>query len=73
MLSTIKGIYENGKIIFTEEPPSKIKSEILITFLNDLSEDSSLKNNQIRFGSLKGKINFPADFNEPINDLKEYM
>jgi hypothetical protein len=73
MLSTIKGIYENGKIIFTEEPPFKTKWEILITFLNDLSEVAPLKNNQVRFGSLQGKINLPADFNEPLDELKEYM
>jgi hypothetical protein len=73
MLGTIKGIYENGKIIFIEEPPFKTKSDILITFLNDLTEEVKLKNNQVRFGSLQGKINTPASFNEPIEDLKEYM
>jgi len=25
------------------------------------------------FGYLKGKINVPDDFNEPLDDLKEYM
>ena len=31
------------------------------------------KNRDAAFGYLKGKINVPADFNEPLEDFKEYM
>lgn len=33
MLITIKGIYDDGKIIFTEEPPVKTKADVIFTFL----------------------------------------
>ena len=33
MYTAIKGIYENGKITFTEESPVKSKAEVVITFL----------------------------------------
>jgi len=31
------------------------------------------KNCSAAFGYLKGKINVPDDFNEPLEDFKEYM
>ena len=31
------------------------------------------KNRHAAFGCLKGKINVPDDFNEPLEDFKEYM
>jgi len=31
------------------------------------------KNRHAAFGYLKGKINVPDDFNEPLDDFKEYM
>jgi len=34
-------------------------------------EPSSLQKRP--FGSLKGKIGIPDDFNEPLDDLKDYM
>jgi len=32
MLTTIMGIYDNGKIILDEIPPVKNKSKIVVTF-----------------------------------------
>ena len=31
------------------------------------------KSRHAAFGYLKGKINVPDDFNEPLEDFKEYM
>ncbi|MCL2200156.1 MAG: type II toxin-antitoxin system RelB/DinJ family antitoxin [Defluviitaleaceae bacterium] len=31
------------------------------------------KDRRAAFGCLKGKINVPDDFNEPLDDFKEYM
>ena len=71
MLTTIKGYYENGSITLKEEPPIHEKTEVIVTFLN---EEKDKANNGKRIpGGLKGKVSIPDDFNEPIEDLKDYM
>ncbi len=65
---TIKGIYDNGKIIFIEEPPVRAKTEVTITFLLD-----SIKKPKRILGGLEGKIITPDDFNDSLDDLKDYM
>lgn len=65
---TIKDIYENGKIIFIEEPPVRAKTEVTITFHFD-----SIKKPKRILGGLEGKIITPDDFNDPLEDLKDYM
>ena len=51
-----------------------------VLFLNEIPLDSlkinSIQKKQSRreaFGSLKGKIHVPDDFNEPLSDFAEYM
>ncbi|MFN2440135.1 MAG: DUF2281 domain-containing protein [Chitinophagaceae bacterium] len=70
MLTTVKGIYNNGQIILDETPPVKNKARVVVTFLEEI-ESPSFK--QRPFGSLKGKIGIPDNFNEPLDDLKDYM
>jgi hypothetical protein len=69
MYTAIKGVYENGVLRMTETPPQIKKSEVVILFIND--SPSPLKG--VKLGSLEGKYNIPDDFNEPLDDLKEYM
>jgi Protein of unknown function (DUF2281) len=70
MLTTIKGIYQNGQIILEEKPPVTDDAEVFVTFTK-LSENK--KKNRV-FGAGKGSVLFmAADFNEPLEDLKEYM
>lgn len=71
MLNTVIGTYENGQITFDEQPPTKSKSRVFITFIEDNS--SKITKNKRVLGSLKGKINIPDDFNAPLEDLNEYM
>ncbi len=73
MLTTIKGIYEHGKIILTEEPPVKTKADVMITFLPVEESKTQNEKQKIILGLLEGKIKLPDDFNEPLDDLKEYM
>ena len=74
MLTSIKGIYENGRIVLSEKTPFTETTEVIVTFLEKKdSKDMQLQKNEILFGSLKGKVNLPDDFNEPLDDLKEYM
>ena len=71
MLTTIEGIYENGQVIFNETPPVHKKSKIFITFLEETESLSKLKKRP--FGTLRGTIHVPEDFNEPLEDLKDYI
>ncbi|WP_299287220.1 hypothetical protein [uncultured Mucilaginibacter sp.] len=70
MLTTIKGIYDNGKIVLDEMPPTKNKSKVVVTFLEEVQPFPVAKR---RLGSLKGKISIPDNFNDPLDDLNDYM
>jgi hypothetical protein len=71
MLTTIKGYYDHGQIVLEETPPVMTKTEVMVTFLTD---EATVKNPQKRkLGGLEGKVNLPEDFNEPLDDLKDYM
>lgn len=71
MLTSIKGYYEDGKIILNEEAPVKTKTEVMVTFL--IEENNDNKNHLRIPGALKGKVTIPDDFNKPLEDLKDYM
>jgi hypothetical protein len=72
MLTTIKGIYDHGKITLIEEPPiTATRAEVIITFLHE-QQNAFAKPKRI-LGGLEGKIIVPDDFNEPLDDLKDYM
>ena len=71
MLTTIEGIYENGRVIFDEIPPIKNRTKIFVTFLENETNPVKLKKRP--FGTLKGTITVPDNFNEPLEDLKDYM
>jgi hypothetical protein len=71
MLTTIKGVYEQGHIFLKEEAPVSSKTEVFVTFLTQEQEPKT--NGKRMPGGLKGKVNIPDDFNEPLDDLKDYM
>ena len=72
MYTAIKGIYENGKLTLLEPAPDVEKAEVLVTFLEEI-EHSVPKKRRVLGGlkNLGGSI--PEDFNEPLDDLKDYM
>jgi len=71
MLTAVKGYYDKGKITLTEQPLVDEKTEVIVTFLTRKVK-SKLKKKRI-LGVLKGKISVPEDFNDPLDDMKEYM
>ena len=71
MLTTIEGVYENGQVILTENPPLRKKAKVLITFMDEAEPDVSFKKRPL--GTMKGTIKMSEDFNESIDDLKDYM
>jgi hypothetical protein len=70
MLPTIKGYYDQGQIVLEEVPPVKTKTEVMVTFLT--GETSETKPSKRKLGGLEGKVKIPDDFNEPLDDLKDY-
>jgi hypothetical protein len=43
----------------------------MVTFLTE--ENTLVKKYKRKLGGLEGKVNLPDDFNEPLDDLKDYM
>jgi hypothetical protein len=69
MLTAIQGYYEKGRVTLKEDPHITAKTKVIVTFLQ---EEASLPVKR-RLGLLEGKITIPEDFNDPIDDLKDYM
>jgi len=56
--------------------PENLKVEVLhyVEFLrNKYNEKSSEKSQKRKFGSSEGKYKISADFNNPLDDFKDYM
>lgn len=70
MLTAIKSYYENGKIILSEEAPVKEKTEVMVTFPTEERQEMLPKR---KLGISEDKLTTPDDFNEPLEDLKDYM
>jgi len=71
MLTTIKGYYDHGRVILEEMPQGITRTAVLVTFLTG---EATANNRQKRkLGGLEGKVNLPEDFNEPLDDLKDYI
>ncbi|HEX8314791.1 MAG TPA: DUF2281 domain-containing protein [Flavisolibacter sp.] len=70
MLTAVKGYYEDGQIFFKETPPITERTEVIVTFLTEERMEEPKKR---MLGLLEGKIIVPDDFDEPLDELKEYM
>ncbi len=69
MLTAVKGYYEGGQIFFKEQPPITERTDVIVTFLTEEKEAPKKR----VLGLLEGKIIVPDDFNEPLDELKDYM
>lgn len=76
MYTALKGVYENGVLRLLEPAPDVNRSEVLVTFLNDSNSETKVDRQPgglLRLNALKGKdLSIPDDFNNPIDDLKDY-
>ena len=70
MLTTVKGVYEGGQIFFNETPPVTERTEVIVTFLTEEKKEEPKKRT---LGGLQGLGVLPDDFNEPLDELKDYM
>ena len=72
MLTSVLANFENGEIIWVEKPPKVKNTKVVVTFLEE--EVFEKEQNLARgFGQFKGKAAIPDNFNDPIEDLKDYM
>ncbi len=69
MTTTIEGIYENGKITLNELPKNIEKAQVKVVF----EEEKIEKKEKRKMGIFKGTITISDDFDEPLDELKEYM
>lgn len=80
MYLAVNGIFEDGQLILEEPAPTMQKTKVVVMFLNDENKIESSQQRMRQPGSLKKlgelegkKYSIPDDFNEPLDDLKEYM
>ena len=73
MLTAIQGTYENGQIIWDEPPPVQKRTKVIVTFLEEHTPDTTNMAKKRQGGSMKGEVWIADDFNDPLDDLKEYM
>lgn len=71
MQTVIEGIYENGKVTLDHKPDVAVKTKVKVIF----EEVEATMNPPARrpFGIGKGTIELAPDFDEPLDDLKDYM
>jgi len=82
----VKAIYDG--VNFTPTQPIAIKEqyEVIITFVEPIKHEIKMKKNTqylvepdpsksgaVALGLWNGQVKIPDDFNEPLEDLKEYM
>ncbi|MCU0467824.1 MAG: DUF2281 domain-containing protein [Arcicella sp.] len=68
----ISGFYENGQIVLDDLPKTNKKVKVFVSFTEPLEIEEKTKKKR-QFGTMKGSFTVPDDFNEPLDDLKDYM
>lgn len=67
----------NDQIILAQlnQLPDNLKNEVMdfIEFLMSKNQNALTTKNRPKFGSAKGKYKMSVDFDEPLDDFKEYM
>lgn len=72
MLATVTGTYRNGQIILDEELPIKdYDVKVIVTIVEESVENQEKPKRTP--GLMKGAFWMSDDFNDPIDDLKDYM
>ncbi len=71
MLTTIEGIYENGQIVLSEKPDTNHRVKVFVMFTDE--QPNVMPKKKRPYGIMKGSVKLSPDFNEPLDDLKDYM
>jgi len=76
---TIKAIYDGNNFKLMQPIPVKESYEVFITFVEPLKKDITSINQSIKLprstalGLWKDKVWMSNDFNEPLDEMKDYM
>jgi hypothetical protein len=68
----IKAIYDGTNFNPIQPIPVKENYKVVITFVEPVNKPAKLPRSTSR-GLLKGKVWMSDDFNEPLEEMKEYM
>lgn len=71
MHTIIEGIYEDGKVTLDHRPDLEVRTKVKVIF--EETDDSPVVPAKRPFGIAKGTIELAPDFDEPLDDLKDYM
>lgn len=71
MLTTVKGIYENGQVTLEEDLPIEHKARVLVTLLEAVETPPETRQKR-PFGLAKGSIRLTPDFDAPLDELTEH-
>ena len=81
-MQAIKAIYDGVNFMPTQPVPVAGKYEVVITFIEPINQDTDYNLRYLLqpdttktpvLGRLNGLIEIPEDFDEPLEDMKEYM
>lgn len=73
MTTAVFGTYQNGQVTLDEALPiTTKKAKVIVTVVEEFDNDETIKPKR-QLGLLKGQIHTEDGFNDPIDDLKEYM
>ncbi|WP_159475666.1 hypothetical protein [Dyadobacter sp. 3J3] len=75
MYKSISGVFENGVLTLSETPPTTNKTKVVVLFLEEMKVPNKRQPGGLtRLHHLKEKqMSLPDDFNEPLDDLKDYL
>lgn len=81
-MQAIKAIYDGVNFMPKQPIPVKGKYEVVITFIEPIDQEADYDLRYLRqpdttktpvLGRLNGLVKIPEDFNEPLDEMKEYM
>ncbi len=73
MTRTLEAVYEDGVFKPLEDPGLKDHQRVVIEIKDKPWERQPERPKQRTFGSAKGLIKIAEDFDEPLEDFREYM
>ena len=73
MLTAIQGTYDHGQIILDEVPSVQKRTKVIVTFLEEDTFIAKGDKRKRQGGSMKDEVWIADNFNEPLDDLKDYM
>ena len=72
MTTAVFGTYQNGQVTLDEALPiATKKAKVIVTVVEEIGGEIPIPTRKL--GLLKGQIFTEDGFNDPIDDLKEYM